>query len=523
MEKHVYSALAPSYQVFLFAGRQELNTLCPIYIRTEQRVNGIPSVSLELSVPGNAQRELSINKEMELCQVGLPMSIKVYDDELCLQVELFSGVITARSLTIVKGQAILSLVLKHNLVQLDNVVRSQVFNQMSCGDIIRSLCPADVSKVNNQTSMDTIYEQRVQFRCSDWRMLRHCLDACGAWLIASPSMVHIFHPRLAPETQAVHHLQAENGPFIEKASWNFTAIDQPASLRLTAWDIASQTQISALARKCSLGSGALEPGTGLSDEPWVLGYGTSPSMEELRSQAESMLLNLHLQGVKGEFTVQGSLKYQPGNTLKLSGFGQHFDGVGIITAVIHTITPSRWITTLTLGPGGHALTPKPFLQMSGIHTAVVSSYDKSDKLYRIRVHLNALGDDQNKNQLWARFAMPYATKGSSFICYPEPGDEVAVGFFEDNPDYPVIVGSLHNPKSPPAIEPGKDEGLKGWKTDELQLQIDTRKQNLMLKAGDKSTISLDKSQAIEVKGDNGININGKQSVTIKGNKIDLSK
>ncbi|MNJ18641.1 Phage-related baseplate assembly protein [compost metagenome] len=515
MKTSVNQTLEPRCKAFLFSDGRELETLRLLYLHTEQRVNGIPSASLEVSVPGNAQHTLSTDKEMALCQVGATMSVKVYDDELRRQVELFSGVITASSLTIIKGQAILSLILKHKLIQLDNVIRSRVFTDKTDNEIIRAICPSDVAKIDNQASMDIRHEQRVQFRCSDWRMLRYCLDACGAWLIATPAVVKIVQPKLAAQPE--HQLQAEKGTLMEKASWQFSAVDQPTSLKLTAWDIDSQSLTSASAQQRTLGSGALKPGGGtrLSETPWVLGYGTSPSVEELRRQADSLLLSLQIKGVQGEFSVQGSSKYQPGQTLKLSGFGQYFDGTGMMTAVMHTITPSRWTTTIMLGPSGQALAVPPQSQISGIQPGVVATYDKSDKLYRIRIHLNALDSDKNKNQLWARFAMPYATKGSSFICYPEPGDEVAVGFFEGNPDYPVIVGALHNPERPPAVEPGKDKGLKGWKTDELQLQIDTSNHTLMLQAGDKSNLIIDKSDAMTVKSDNGVNIIGKKGVSIE--------
>ncbi|KVP47938.1 hypothetical protein WJ88_00290 [Burkholderia ubonensis] len=465
---------------------------------------------LALSVPGNAQQELSTNKEVARCQPGAVMSIGVFDEVSGKRIELFSGVITACNLTLAQGQAELSLTLKHSLIQLDNVIRSQVFVDKTDAEIIRALCPASVAKVQNEASMNIRHEQRVQFRCSDWRMLRHCLDACGAWLIADPSAVRIIQPALAARPD--HRLQAQAGPLMERARWQFSAVDQPANLMLTAWDINAQSLVSASARQATLGSGALDPGKGnrLSQTPWVLGYGTSPSAEALKCQADSLLLNLQLNRVQGEFTVQGTANYQPGQTLQLSGFGRDFDGAGMMTAVVHTIVPSRWTTSVTIGDRGLAPAATPLPQVSGLLPGSVAEYDRNDpkNFDRLLIHLNVLDSDNNKNQLWARFAMPYATKGSSFICYPEPGDEVVVGFFEDNPSYPVIVGALHNPKKPPAVKPGKDNGLKGWKTDKLQLQIDTRQQSLSLQAGEISTITLKE---------------GKEGVTIKGSKIDLTK
>ncbi|WP_080433730.1 phage baseplate assembly protein V [Burkholderia ubonensis] len=511
--------------ITLFLGGQVLQTLKLLYLKTEQRVNGIPSATLVLSVPGNAQQALGTSQEVAECQPGALMSISVDDEVLHKRVELFSGVITGCSLTLSQGQAELLLTLKHSLSQLDNVIRSQVFMDKTDGEIIRALCPASVAEIRNQAGMNIRHEQRVQFRCSDWRMLRHCLDACGAWLIAEPSVVHIIQPTLSARPD--HNLQAQNGPLMERARWQFSAVDQPANLKLMAWDIDAQSLVSASARQATLGSGALDPGKGkrLNQTPWVLGYGTSPSAEALRCQADSLLLNLQLNRVQGEFRVQGTAKYRPGQTLKLSGFGQDLDGTGMMTAVTHTIVPSRWTTSLTIGDRGLAPAATPLPQVSGLLPGIVAEYDQDDpkNFYRLLIHLNVLDSDNNKNQLWARFAMPYATKGSSFICYPEPGDEVVVGFFEDNPNYPVIVGALHNPKKPPAVKPGEDNGLKGWRTDELRLQIDTRQNNLSLQAGGGSEVTLDKSKALIIKCSNGITLEGKQGVIIKSNKIDLTK
>ena len=47
--------------------------------------------------------------------------------------------------------------------------------------------------------------------------------------------------------------------------------------------------------------------------------------------------------------------------------------------------------------------------------------------------------------------MPDAGASRGFVFRPEPGDEVVVGFLNDDPRHPVILGALHGSKnSPPA-------------------------------------------------------------------------
>jgi len=458
--------------VRVFSGPDRLEKLQFLDVRTELRVNGIPTARLTLSVPGNALEELSKEREIALCQPGKWLSVGIKNERETI--EFFSGIITTSDLTLSRERSELALTLKHSLVKLDSVVRSQVFTDITDAEIVKSLCqlrvPIDIDK---DAQMNTRYEQRIQFRCTDWQMLRQCLDANGAWLIAEPSRVKIFRPGLS--LQPDHTLRPNKSQPMEIAHWQFSASDQPKELCLRSWDIATQTDLSVDAKTVSLGNEALDPqgGDTLSKMKWELGYGTSPSRDVLQQKANSMLQQLQLRRVQGEFTVKGTLEYQPGQTLKVSGYGEYFDGTGIITAVLHSITPSRWTTTLVLGERG--LIPVAPVQQSGFLPGVVvrEPGEGHQRFDRIRVRLNTLGDRQN--EVWARFAMPYASKEGSFLCYPEFDDEVVVGFFDNDPDYPVIVGSMHNPKTMSAAQMSQGNYKKGWlfHSQDLRLLVDT--------------------------------------------------
>ena len=121
--------------------------------------------------------------------------------------------------------------------------------------------------------------------------------------------------------------------------------------------------------------------------------------------------------------------------------------------------------------------------------------------------------------------MPYASKNSGFYCYPEPGDEVIVGFIEDNPCYPVILGSLHNPVNTSAFQPG--DANKGWKLAkegaELEMLLNTKDKNLLLKSGEQRLEVNDKSKEIVIESSKAIDISGKDSVDITGQKINMQQ
>lgn len=387
-----------------------------LYFQSEQRVNYIPSALLHLSLQSGVNTSLYNDEELRKCQVGSQIYIEIYDEEFNKYVEIFSGLITSSNMKLANGLATLTLKLKHQLVRLDSVIRSQVFYDKTDKDIIQELCPRSVADIRNYVNMSIRHEQKIQFRCSDWTMLRNSLDTCGAWLIAEPKFIEIVKPELASEPH--HLLNANDNALLQEANWSFCAIDQPANLKLRAWNIDNQSTSSVQAFKPRLGSGALDPSIckKLNDSLWDWGYGSSFTNEELKLEADSKLRDLWLRGAHGRFTLQGSLKYKLGQTLKLSGFGTNFDGTAIITAIIHTITVAQWTTSLIIGEDGIG-SQVHHNALSGLQPAVVAVYGDEDpkNYYRIRIHLNALDSDNNKNQLWARFAMPYATKGSSLF------------------------------------------------------------------------------------------------------------
>lgn len=449
---------------------KRLENLRFVGIRTEFRANGIPTAKLSLSVPGNALDDLSKESEIALCQPGKQLFISIESKQK--NTELFSGIITTSELTLTREKPELVLTLKHLLVQLDNVVRSQVFTDITDQQIIESLCPFKID-TDADALIKTRHEQRIQFRCTDWQMLRQCLEANGAWLSADTSRIRIFRPALS--NLADHTLTSDKGKSLKTAHWQFSALDQPKTLSLRSWDITAQAGLSVEAKTALLGKDALDPQTGdtLSEKKWELSYGTSPSRDVLQQKANSILQQLQLRRVQGEFTVEGTLDYHPGQTLKLVGYGQHFDGTGIISAVSHMITPSRWTTTITLGERG--LIPVAAVQQTGFLPGIVvnSPSEGSQRLGRVKIRLKMLNNLQN--EIWARFAMPYASVNGSFFCYPEFGDEVVVGFFDNDPDYPVIIGSMHNPKTMSAAQTEQGEYLKGWSfpAQGLRLLVDT--------------------------------------------------
>jgi len=483
----------PTLKIVAGADATELTTLQPMLVSTVQRVNTIPSATLLLSVEGNALDALGhCDEEVILCKPGNGITIEVEREgkwEL-----LFDGVVVEQSLKLLKSSAQLVLVIKHRLALLDSTCVSRVFSDESANNIISGLLDEQGLKSVNQAEMNTKQEQLVQYCCSNWLYVRRLVDESAAWLLPDFEEVRIVMPTLggvpdhtlkSNEVNRQSDSEAEGKASIFEANWGFGDRYQPEELWLSAWDITKQDLIVAMATPENLGKDALNPAAQkpLSKATWVIGSSTSVTQEKLNGLAQSTLQHLQDAGVLGEFQVRGSTSYKLGQTLALSEFGEGFDGSGIITAVSHTVDKALWKTVISLGMkgGGGGMTSLPHVR--GLQVGVVAEFqDDPNDLSRVRVSLPALGKDDNT--VWARLAMPYASGDGGFNFYPNEGDEVVIDFFNDDPCFPVIIGSMYNPINEPLVKASKENNLKGiaFNNKKMQIQFDTESESALLNA-----------------------------------------
>lgn len=81
--------------------------------------------------------------------------------------------------------------------------------------------------------------------------------------------------------------------------------------------------------------------------------------------------------------------------------------------------------------------------MRGLHIAVVDAFEEDPNgELRVLVRLGGLAEDQPP--LWARIARPDAGAERGYFFTPEAGDQVVVGFINEDPRHPVVLGALHS-------------------------------------------------------------------------------
>lgn len=118
--------------------------------------------------------------------------------------------------------------------------------------------------------------------------------------------------------------------------------------------------------------------------------------------------------------------------------------------------------------------------LQGLHVAVVKKLD-GDRLSEQRIQVELPWLDGKSKLLWAHLATMYATGGIGTFFLPEPSDEVLVGFMNQDPAHPVILGSLYGAKHKPPFEYEAKNNTKAIVTREkLRIEFDEEKKVITL-------------------------------------------
>ncbi len=222
-------------------------------------------------------------------------------------------------------------------------------------------------------------------------------------------------------------------------------------------------------------------------------------------------LKAAMRRVRGRMQFQGSALAKPGAMTKLCGVGKHFDGDAYLSGVTHTFAEGNWITEAMFGMAPHHV-PAPREQaaplpsgtgagVAGLQIGVVMQLDQDpEQQCRIQVALPLTG--AATASVWARLASHYASDGAGSFFIPEIGDEVVLGFLNNDPSHPLILGSLFGSKRPPPYALSAENAIvtRG----KLSVAFDDDSRAIMIATPGGNTLVLsDDARLIELSDDRG--------------------
>gem|GEM_PF-1572639 len=432
-----------------------------VSLDTTSAVNQIPYAAVSYTLPANAAHSKmfdTLATVAKTCEVGSEVEITKLGELL------FAGIITQQTISIKNGKPMINLKLRHRLFVLQTLVRSQVFVNKSDMQIFGQLLKNEPLHVAPGATLGVMHEQMVQLNCTDWQFVRTRLKANDVWVLPHPASLALVVPKLG--TILPHGILTPKGgsKMLNAVQWQTHYVDMAKGVNVHSWDTDKQLLNSVKSKATTLGTGPFDPSKikSLKEQPWDVFYSMPLTHKEQSALANAMGNAELAGGVQARFEMPGTVKHKLGDTVELSGFGSHFSGKALLTGINHHAENGKWTTTLhtglepaVAGDEYYDLVPKA----EGLFVGVVGEM-KEDKQFRIQVQIPALGKDSLP--LWARFSQPYASKDSGVCFYPEKGDEVVIAFFEGDPRYPVILGSMHNAKNKPPFAYTKDNEQRGF-------------------------------------------------------------
>ena len=444
-------------------------------------------------------------------------------------VSLFKGIVIRQQIKIRDHTAPQLIVeCRHKAVKLTVGRKNAYFFDQADSDIISALLDkAGVGADVDSTSV--IHKQQVQYNSTDWDFLLARAEANGKLVFTNNDRVKVKTPIFT--TAPVCTLQF--GATILELDAEIEARIQYSAVKSLTWDAAQQSMLEKEATQPNINtSGNLSS----DDLATVVGLDyyrlqhVAISEEEAQAWADAQWLKSQMSKVSGRVKCEGIATVNLGDIVTLSGVGDRYNGKVFVTGVRHDFDLVQgWKTHIQFGkvekwlaeeqhisaPAASALLPS----VNGLQIGVVVSNEDPDGEHRVRVKMPLVNPDEDGT--WARVAAVDAGDERGFFFRPEIGDEVVLGFFNDDPRQAVILGMLHSSANAAPLQGSDDNHHKVYQSrSKMKLSFDDEKKVIQLEtpAGNKFMLS-EQDKAIKLEYQNG----NKITMNSDGIKIESSK
>lgn len=449
---------------------------------------------------------------------------------------IYSGVVVRHSVKI-NGENYARLIIECRDNALAMTVGRKNANHVDKTDkqIIAALIAAHAGLSAAVDSTSITYKELVQYYVTDWDYMMARAEANGLLVTVEGGKVTV----AAPAVSAAPVLTLTYGTDLMEFEAELDARWQLASVTGTSWDLATLAVLEQTAKPMALtGQGDTTSAT----LAGVLGAGdfglqTTASLDSaaLTAWTCAQQTKAALARIRGRMLFQGSALAKPGVLLTLAGVGAHFNGNVIASNVIHRIQEGNWTTEVEFGMPSYWFADEHQLHaplasgwtagIAGLHIGLVMKLDADPEgQYKIQVSIPLM--KAATAGVWARLSTFYGSAGFGAFVIPEIGDEVILGFFNNDPSCPVILGSLYSSKHVPAYELTADNNFKALVTrSKLKIEFDDDKKVItFITPGNNKVVISDDGKSILLQDQNsnkvelspsGILLDSPKDITIK--------
>jgi Rhs element Vgr protein len=502
--------------------------------------NKIPSAKLVLLDGDAAKKQFEIS-DTEFFEPGKEIEIKLRyegaEGKAGQDATVFKGIATRHSVRANPDASFLTVELRDAAIKLTVSRKNAIFKDMKDDAIIKKLVSDGGVSEGTIATTTCQHKEMIQYYCTDWDFLLSRADINGQIVIADDGKVNTMSPEAKGEPAVTFDYgTSEIGEFEMEADIK----DQVKAVESIWWDTAEQKMADPKeAASVPSTQGELkgdEMASAIAALKDTLIHPVDANPDEMKAWADAGMVKSRSSLLRGRLKIPGDASLKPGNVIKITGIGKKFNGKTLVTGVRHQVSVAGWQTDIQFGVSANWFSrndniikaPSAGLlpAINGLHIGVVDTFEKDpdDKL-RVKVKVPAINTDENA--VWARLATPDGGNARGIFFRPETGDEVVLGFFNNDPRQPVILGSLYSQKNvlPTGFEITEENYLKGLLTREsLKLLLDDENKLIEIQtpAGSLLRIS-DKDKGIHLEDENGNKVTtddkGINTEDKNGNKI----
>lgn len=492
-----------------------------------KEINKIPSANIIIHDGSASKGDFEASNQ----DIFLPgKEIEILSGNLKKESTIFKGIIIKHGIKIRNnGASMLILECKDKSVKLTIGPKSKYFANKKDSEAIEEVI--DTYRLEKEIQATTLeHKDLVQFGSTDWDFILSRVEANGKVCIADDGKIIVKSPSL--DGDAVRTLRY--GDSILDFDATIDARDQYQAVKAFAWDPSTQDLLEVDAQDPSInGNGNLTP----ADLAMVIGldylslsHTGMLEQEELQAWADAQFLKNQLAKTRGRVGFMGVADVKPGDLIQLEGLGNRMNGKVYVSGIRHEISNGTWKTDAQFG-----LSPEWFTRtyavsqlpatgilpaIQGLQIGVVSQLKEDpDGEDRILVKIPVISNSELG--IWARIACLDAGDNRGSFFRPEIGDEVVVGFLNNDPRDPIVLGSL-NSSSKPCPVPATDENdEKGFVSrSEMKLIFNDDKKSIKLETPAGKSILMDEDAgSIKLEDEHGNKIIlSAEGITIESKK-----
>ena len=456
-------------------------------ITVNREVNRIPFAVLIL-MDGDAAAETFPVSDGAEFEPGKKIEIKAgWGSD---QKTLFKGVVTKQTVKVKGNNSVLTVECRDEALKMTLAPKSKYFKEMKDSDVFGELIDAYGLQKDVEDTAIT-HKELIQYDSSDWDFMLCRADACGKICVVDDGKILL----KKADVTAAPALKVQYGSTLLDLDAEIDARLQYKKVKAAAWNPADQELLDSVeAAEPDLPAAGNLDADKLSatsaPDPYVLVHGGKITEQELRQWADSRLQKNRLAKIRGRVKVEGFADIKPGHILEMAGVGARFSGKVFVTGVRHQIEQGEWETHIQFGtqpewfaetykvqqPPAGAMLPAVHGLQIGVVTKLEEDPEGED---RICVRLPVV--HKSDEGVWCRVSSPDAGNGRGFFFRPDIGDEVILGFINDDPRHAVVLGMLNSSKLPAHTQPKDSNHIKGYVSREkMRWMFDDEKKNIRI-------------------------------------------